>query len=149
MPDAKVFYRITSSGLSNIGRSSKKIEGHFLAMQLQIAHLRSLDDSEKTRAVCVNYLRRALLKFYPERPDIVQQAQQLALAMGGKLESPRLSWKYAWIQKLFGWKATKWARHYYNEFKSSLVRSWDKTLFRVEGVMAQGRTGHSRGKSAA
>ena len=118
-------------------------------MQLQIAHLRSLDDSEKTRAVCVNYLRRALLKFYPERPDIVQQAQQLALAMGGKLESPRLSWKYAWIQKLFGWKATKWARHYYNEFKSSLVRSWDKTLFRVEGVMAQGRTGHSRGKSAA
>jgi len=149
VPDAKVFYRITSSGLSNIGRSSKKIEGHFLAMQLQIAHLRSLDDSEKTRAVCVNYLRRALLKFYPERPDIVQQAQQLAIAMGGKLESPRLSWKYAWIQKLFGWKATKWARHYYNEFKSSLVRSWDKTLFRVEGVMAQGRTGHSRGKSAA
>jgi hypothetical protein len=118
-------------------------------MQLQIAHLRSLDDSKKTRAVCVNYLRRALFRFYPERPDIVKQAQQLAKAMGGELESPRLSWKYAWIQKLFGWKATKRAKHYYNECKSSLIRSWDKSLFRLEGLMVQGRTGQSGGNSAA
>jgi len=149
VPDAKVFYRITGSGLSNIGLSNKKIEGHFLAMQLHIAHLRSLDDSKKTRAMCVNYLRRALFRFYPERPDIVKQLQQLAKTMGGELESPRLSWKYAWMQKLFGWKATKWTKHCYNEFKSSLIRSWDKTLFRLEGLMWQGRTGPSDDKSAA
>jgi hypothetical protein len=53
------------------------------------------------------------------------------------------------MQKLFGWKATKRAKHYYNEFKSSLIRSWDKTLFRLEGLMWQDRTGPSSGKSAA
>ena len=48
VPDARVFYRMTgSSSLSYIGRSNKKMESLFLAMQLQIGHLRSLEDSEK------------------------------------------------------------------------------------------------------
>src|SRR6266545_4251551 len=82
--DARAFYRITgSSSLSYIGRSNKKMESLLLAMQLQIGHLRSVDDSERSRAACVNYIQGWLPNFYPGRPDIVKQLEQLASSLGG------------------------------------------------------------------
>ena len=133
VPEARVFYRMTgSSSLSYIGRSSKKMESLFLAMQLQIGHLRSLEDSERSRAACVNYLQGWLPPFYPDRPDIVKQLEQLASSLGGRLEAPRLSWKYAWIKKLFGFAAAKHAQLSYNQTKSFALRTWDKMMYSFE-----------------
>jgi hypothetical protein len=133
VPDAKVFYRITDSRrLSYIGRSNKKIEAHLLGMQLQIGYLRSLEDSERVRAACLNHLQTWFIQFYPERIALVKQLEQLAATLGGRLTVPRLSWKYIWIQKLFGWTVTKRTRQYYNQGKSFVMRSWDQALFYVE-----------------
>ena len=133
VPDARVFYRVTgSSRLSYIGRSSKKMESLLLAMQLQIGHLRSFDDSERSRAACVNYIQGWLPNFYLDRPDIVKRLEQLASSLGGRLEAPRLSWKYAWIEKLFGFGAAKHADLYYNRAKSSALRVWDKIVYSLE-----------------
>ena len=122
VPDARVFYRIAGSGsLSYIGRSNKKMESLLLAMQLQIGHLRSVDDSERSRAACVNYLQGWLPNFYPDRPDIVKQLEQLASSLGGQLETPRFSWKYAWIKKMFGFAAAKHAQLSYN--RDEVVRA--------------------------
>jgi glycosyltransferase involved in cell wall biosynthesis len=133
VPDAKVFYRITGpSSASYIGRSHKKMEAQFFGMQLQIDHLRAQDDSERTRAACVTFLQTWLSYFYPDRPDIVRQAEELAAGLGGQLKTPQLSWKYIWIQKLFGRNAAKRARQMYNLYKSSAKRFWDKTLFGLE-----------------
>jgi hypothetical protein len=96
-----------SSRLSYIGRSNKKIEAHLLGMQLQIGYLRSLEDSERVRAACLNHLQTWFIQFYPERIALVKQLEQLAATLGGRLTVPRLSWKYIWIQKLFGWMVTK------------------------------------------
>ena len=133
VPNAKVFYRLTgSSSLSYIGRSEKKMESLFLAMQLQIGHVRSLDDTKRSRAACVKYLQTWLPTFYPERPDLEQEAQQLAASLGGRLSLPKVSWKYAWIQKLFGFGAAKHAQLHYNRAKSSLLRAWDKMMYLLE-----------------
>jgi glycosyltransferase involved in cell wall biosynthesis len=129
-----VYYRITpSSRLSYIGRDHRKMEAQLHSMELNIAYARSLEDSPRVRAACVIYLQNWLLNFYPDRPDLVNRARQLAEALGGKLESPRLPWKYAWIQKLFGWSAAKLSQTYYNRLKTSLARGWDKALFRLAG----------------
>jgi len=134
VPDARVFYRIAgSSSLSYIGRSNKKMESLLLAMQLQIGHLRSVDDSERSRAACVNYIQCWLPNFYPDRPDIVKQLEQLASSLGGHLEAPRLSWKYAWIEKLFGSAAAKQAQLSYNQTKSFALRTWDRMMYSFEG----------------
>jgi hypothetical protein len=77
-------------------------------------------------------LQRYLLYFYPERLDIVQRATELAAALGGQLEPPRFSWKYAWIQRLFGWGLAKQAWIVLPGLKESLLRSWDKALFCFE-----------------
>jgi glycosyltransferase involved in cell wall biosynthesis len=133
VPEAKVFYRNTaSSRWSYIGSLNKKMDAQFLSMQLQINYLRSLEDSERVRAACVNYLATWLHHFYPERLDLVQSSQELAVSMGGHLELPKLSWRYAWIEKLFGWAVAKQVSQYWNGCKSFITRSWDKALFHLE-----------------
>ena len=132
-PKSKVFYRITpSSRLSHIGRSGKKIEAQFLGMKLQISYLLALADNKRVRAACLNYLQTWLPAFYPDRPDIVEEAQALAATLGGRLEIPRMGWKYAWIEKPFGPHAAKEARVRYNRSKSSVARMWDKVLYSLE-----------------
>jgi len=133
IPEARVFYRMSDfSRVSYIGRSEPKMEALFLSMQLHIGYLRSLEDSERVRTVCVKYLRDWLHHFYPERLDIVRQAEQLAETLGGRLEAPRLSWKYAWIQKAFGWPLAKRAKLLMRQSKWSMIRSWDRVLSHFE-----------------
>jgi len=133
VPDAKVFYRISdSSRWSYIGRSDKKMEAHVLSMQLQIGYLRSIEESERVRAACMNYLQTWLIHFYPERTALVRQLEEIAATLGGRLEAPRLSWKYMWIQKLLGWGMAKRAQIYYNQGKSSVLRLWDRAMCSLE-----------------
>jgi glycosyltransferase involved in cell wall biosynthesis len=133
VPQSRVYYRITpSSRLSHIGRSNKKMEAQFLGMKLQIGYLRARDDSDRVRAACVNYLQTWLANFYPNRPDLVQEAQQLAASLGGRLSLPKASWKYAWIEKLFGFGPAKHMQLYYNRGKSSALSAWDKVMYSLE-----------------
>jgi Glycosyltransferase like family 2 len=133
VPDVKVYYRLTGSGsLSQIGRSNKKMESLLLGMELQIGYLRTLDDSKRSRAACVNYLQNWLPTFYPERPDLVQKAQQLATSLGGRLSLPKVSWKYSWIEKALGFAAAKHTQLSYNQIKSSALRAWDKMMYSVD-----------------
>jgi glycosyltransferase involved in cell wall biosynthesis len=133
VPQSRVYYRITpSSRLSHIGRSDKKIETQFLGMKLQIGYLRAREDSDRIRAACVTYLQTWLPNFYPNRADLVQEAQQLAASLGGRLFLPKASWKYAWIEKLFGFGAAKHTQLYYNRGKSSALRAWDKIMYLFE-----------------
>ena len=132
VPGAKVFYRITpSTRLSYIGRSDKKRDAQLLSMQLHVKYIRSLEDSERVRAACLNYLQTWLINFYPERPDLVWQLEALAVSLGGWLEVPQLRWKYAWIKHLFGWCAAKYARAALPQIKASLLRSWDKAMYEL------------------
>lgn len=133
IPEAKVFYRRSGSNrLSYIGKSNRKLEAHFLSLQLHVKHFLAFEDSARVRAACVKFLQADLPFFYPERLDIVKQAEQLAATLGGQLKVPQLSWKYLWIQKIFGWTAAKRTQLYYNQCKGFMMRSWDKALFCLE-----------------
>ncbi len=131
IPEARVFYRRGVGTLSYVGRSNRKLEAHFLSMQLHINHIRAVEDSARVRTACLKYLQGDLLNFYPERPDIVKRVEDLAANLGGRLEVPRLPWKYTWIQKTLGWTAAKQTQFYYNRFKFFLFKSWDILLFHL------------------
>lgn len=133
VPESKVFYRMpTSKNLSYIGLSNRKIEAQFFALQLYIQHVRAREDSERVRMACVKFLQTWLHNFYPTRPDIVEKATTLARALGGHLEVPRFGWKYAWIQKMFGWGLAKRASLFAPQLKWGFVRVWDRTLHNLE-----------------
>ena len=132
VPEARVHYRRTRNSLSYIGRSNRKLDAHFESVRSHIGYLRSLEESERVGAACLKHLQRQMPFFYPERIDIVREAEKIAASLGAQLEVPRLSRKYAWTQKLFGWTAAKHSQLYYNQFKSSVSRSWDRALSQLE-----------------
>jgi glycosyltransferase involved in cell wall biosynthesis len=130
---ARSYYRRSGfQSLSNVDGSNKKFDSQFLSMRLHIGYLRSLEDSELARATCVRYLENWLPCFYPERMDLFKEAELLVVALGGRPKVPRLSWKYAWIETLFSHRAAKQARLRYNEGKWSLLKAWDRALFRLD-----------------
>jgi glycosyltransferase involved in cell wall biosynthesis len=132
VPDARMFYRRQLDSLSQTGRSPKKLESQFLALQLQIRHVRSLEDSERVRSVCVKFLQHYASCFYPERPDLFQKIEQMAAGLGGRLEMPRLPWKYAWIKAIFGWNTAKQVQLRYNRMKLSALMFCDRALAHME-----------------
>lgn len=132
---AKVLYRMSGFGrLSYIGRSDRKMASQFASMRLHIGYLRSLEDSERVRAACVRYLQTWLPELYPERLDIVEQAADLAVSLGGRLQvPPPLSWKYRWIEKGFGSALAKRARIVMPRCRWTMTRHWDRLLARFDG----------------
>jgi glycosyltransferase involved in cell wall biosynthesis len=132
-PEARVFYRITPmSRLSYIGTSDAKKDALRLSMKLQIQYARSLEDSQRVRNACLAYMRNRLANFYPERPDILADLQALAGELGGHLEEPHLRWKYAWIKPILGIKAAKQAQLLLPQVKASVIRAWDKAMYKLE-----------------
>jgi glycosyltransferase involved in cell wall biosynthesis len=158
VPEARVFYRITSSNrVSHIGTSDRKKDAMLVSMKLHIKYLRSLEESDRVRQACLVYLQTKCIDFYPERPDIVAELQGLAAQLGGHLEVPRLRWKYAWLKPILGWKTAKQAQMVLPHFKASLIRYWDKAMYSLEKreaiiSLAAERTsmrGYERGKSSS
>lgn len=145
VPEAKVFYRsVGTASLSWVGKSNKKIEALWQSMQLHIRYLRSLKDSDRTRAACVSYLQNYLMDFYPLRPDIVGEMQQVAKSLGGQLQEPSFPWKYSWIKALFGRNCAQRVRRFLPKIKWAVLRLWDGTLFRIR-CTAQGPVGRDWG----
>ena len=148
VPEAKTYYRAPGAAfggsLSHIGRSDKKIRAHWLSMQLHIGYLRSLEDSARVRAACVNYLQRSLIYFYREDTGIVEQAVRMAKELGGRLTVPYLSWKYSWVKVAFGWSVAKHIAASSRKIRWSSQKLWDKTLFRIEDRKPVGESGDVR-----
>ncbi|MGA8022837.1 MAG: glycosyltransferase [Candidatus Acidiferrales bacterium] len=131
--ESKVYYREAgASSLSYIGHSNRKLEAQWISMKLHIGYLRSLMDDARARAACVTYLQNWMGCFYPERMDLFREAEELAKSLGGELQIPRFSWKYSWIETMFGRSQAKRAQVMLPRMKWSVVRAWDKTLFRIE-----------------
>jgi glycosyltransferase involved in cell wall biosynthesis len=134
VPGTGIYYRMSGiNSVSFIGDSDKKKDSLLLSMKLHIQYLRLLEDSERVRKACLAYIQIWYPNFYTKRPDLMQEAQQLAASLGGRLSVPKSSWKYSWIEKLFGWAVARQICQRWNECKSFMIRFWDKALFRLEG----------------
>ena len=124
VPESRVYYRVTGvNRVSHIGQSDRKKDAQFVSMKLHMKYLRKLEDTERVRAACLRYLQVWLIYFYPERPDIVEEANSLARELGGELQLPKLSWKYSWIKDLFGWGPAKRAQLFLPGLKTSVRRT--------------------------
>jgi glycosyltransferase involved in cell wall biosynthesis len=135
VPDARMLYRDPGpAGLSAIGRSDRKMEALFLSMQLHISYIRSLEDSERTRAACVTYLQTGLPTFHPERPDIVEQSRALAETLGGSLTPPHLSRTYACVETWCGRPFARRVQMLARGARFSISRRWDRALGWIEGA---------------
>jgi len=133
VPGTGIYYRASGwNRISLVGNSNKKKDSLLRSMKLHIQYLRSLEDSERVRKACLAYMQTWYENFYPERPDIVGELQGLAAQFQGRLEVPRLRWKYAWLQKMVRYQTAKRAQTYFPQVKGALIRFFDKALYRLE-----------------
>jgi glycosyltransferase involved in cell wall biosynthesis len=110
VPEARVYYRCANVGSLSRSASDRACESLLLSLSLCIGHLRSLEDSDRTRAAGVRLLQSWLDLgecFYPDREELLHRVYALARELGGNLRPRRLSWKYLPIKALFGWKAAR------------------------------------------
>ena len=144
VPEAKIYYRSSgASSLSYIGNSDRKRVAQMRSMELHIGYLRSLEVSERTAAASVKLLQNWLIIFYPERMDIVAQAEQMARDLGGQLQPARhCPGSTRGSQPSLAGLSPSGLRSVLAPIKWSLVRSWDRTLFRIENRKVCGRLWH-------
>jgi hypothetical protein len=132
--DARVLYRMSGgNSLSHIGLSPKKQESNFRSIQLQIAHLRAREDSERVRRACLNQLRTSL-SLAPARTDIACLAVQLAAELGGELHLPTslLSRKYSLVETVCGLEVAIRVQAFVRLLRYSTARRVDKLRYRFD-----------------
>lgn len=141
---AKTYYRATGpESLSSVDYSNRKLESAWLSIRMHIQYLRQLEISERTRNAAISFLQTWITMFDPYRTDIIEQMQQTAAAMGGRIGSLNrcldlvepLRWKFAWMKRVFGHRVAHWAQKALPRFKHSVIESavrfWDRTLFQL------------------
>jgi glycosyltransferase involved in cell wall biosynthesis len=138
VPDANVYYRVQPKSLSYIGRSQRKIDAHWLSMKLHVQYLRSLEDSPRTRAACIQFLRNSLVFFYPDQEFILSEAEQLADELGDTLGIPLLPKKYALIQRIAGWRAARSLQIQVQNFRRKFEMKVDEIRSRAESQQRRG-----------
>jgi GT2 family glycosyltransferase len=126
--DARSYYRQGVGGGLHLAKSTKALTALFQSKVNCIRHLQLLEDSARTRAAAIRLLQDWMPYFYPEHPEIVERAQQLARELGGELTMPRLKWKYRPIEWLLGYPHAATVSRVLPAFKSRLACNWDALL---------------------
>ena len=69
--------------------------------------------------------------FYDVRADLTHELEELAFALGGRLEVPQLRKKYRWIERIGGRRMGRHAQELLPRMRWTLSRFWDRICLRV------------------
>ena len=132
VPEAKAYWRVGNFGSMSQTRSDEALEALFLSISRSIEHLLSLDDGQKSRDACLQYLQNRLWHFYPEKLEILEKAKALAKSLGGDLMiPPDEGWKFSLIMNVLGWKMTMNLRSIVYRTETSVLRNWDRFIYNL------------------
>ena len=128
---AKSFYRqVNLSSISRL-KTNKACESLLLSLQLCCRNLLSLEDSERTRKACFNYLQTWYPYFYTEKNELTRKIETIAESLGGKLYHPEVSWKYHPINKFFGYTCARNTMNAWNNIKTQIFKCMDKAIYQL------------------
>jgi len=126
VPEGGVLYRdIHSQGVSFVGASDEKMDAMLISAKLHIKYLMSLENSPRTRAACLAYLKGCRNVIHPKRRDILDELRALALQAGGSLGRPSLRWKFTWMRPIIGHRAAWYMQTYLPHYKGRIWSAWD------------------------
>jgi glycosyltransferase involved in cell wall biosynthesis len=135
VPAAKSYWRVGNyqSFSYSWGRSAAALEALLRSTFRCIEHFRAIEDSDKSRAACVVFLRNRLIYFYPEHPELLEEMYKLARDLGGNISVPPMLWQYNLVRACFGWRVAKTASTFIPKYKTMLLSNWDKFIYNRHG----------------
>ena len=139
VPEAKCFYRM--SGLNQLSRSNSESarQSLWLSIQLCIACLISLEDSERTRIAALSRLQSYVESYCPEEAGLFREVNELAIQLRGKLTVPRFNQSKNILKSLFGQKLTKETLAIYRKLRLLAAIKFDEALYRLASTPAKVR----------
>lgn len=134
VPQALVYYRMGNVGSLSRSVSDRACDSLLRSLSLSIGHLRSLEDSDRTRAAGVKLLQTCLDLnncFFPNNVDRLCLADNLARELGASLEPPHMRWKYVIIKALFGTTVAKRMKNVVSNTKLLARIQYDRLRFQM------------------
>ena len=128
IPDSKCYYRI--GNLSSLNHNSERaLTSLLLALTLCVRHLLSIDDSPRAKKAGLQFLQDWFNLFYSGPDALVRELETFASSLGGHLEEPQFSWKYAPIRRVLGWQAAHSMCKYLRARRMLTERALDEFLY--------------------
>jgi glycosyltransferase involved in cell wall biosynthesis len=128
VPDSRCYYRI--GNLTSLNHNSERaLSSLLLALTSCVRHLISIDDSPRAKKAGLQFLQDWFSLFYLGPAALVEELQGFASGLGGRLEEPQFSWKYAPIRRVLGWQAAHSACKYLRSRRMLTERALDEFLY--------------------
>ena len=131
VPTAKSYYRRWSAGSLSKSTSLGACRSLLTSLKLSFEYLLELEDSPRTRTAALSYLQVWFHYFYPDKTELIEEAQMLARKLGGCLQPPKLPRKYELIRRLFGWEIAYTSMRTVATSKLRLYRTLDEMLWKL------------------
>jgi enterobacterial common antigen flippase len=125
---ALCYYRNSSYAQLSRDTSERGLQSLLLSLKLCIQHLRSFEDSPRTRVVCVSLLQLYLPYFYPDKTWPLEEVHKLASELGGELTPPERGWKIDILSVLFGPRLAARAVGSLRKLNLATAVKWDHFL---------------------
>ncbi len=129
--ESKAFYRDVSSSSVSQDTSRKSLESRILSAFLCIDHLRSLEDSERTRSACLKFLQRRLRHVPPDDHRLRAEIERKALELGSNLSPVEESRKLRVATGIMGRARARLIKNVAWNARMSILRNWDRLLYHL------------------
>lgn len=126
--EARCYYRQANPGSLSKIYSHKALQSLLLSLKLCYGYLLLLENSDRTRTAVLEHLQHCVIFFYPDEKELLERADELAKELGGTLTVPKLSAKYAFVAKVFGWNVGKKLVLTVPKLKKRTASSYDKLM---------------------
>ena len=128
---ARAYYRNSGFNQLNRNNSEKACRSLLLSTKLCIQHLRSIEDSQRTRKASRALLEGQWPFHYLEKFGQREEMKKLALELGCELMEPKLSWKEGLMNKIFGQMMGREIVTVLRKMRLASAVQWDKLLFKI------------------
>ena len=130
--NARSYYRQTSFSQLSRTYSEKSREALLKSKTLSIQHLRSLEDSERTRRASLIFLQSCQSYFnYEDNAEMREKIRTLAHELGGELTPPKFNRKEELMSKLFGVKKGRQFMRTLRKLRFNAAVKWDELLYMI------------------
>lgn len=137
VPEAKCYWRVGNYLSFSEARSAAALDAFVKSTFRSIEHYLALENTDRARKACVQFLQDRLILVYPERPELAKEMSDMAVKLGGTLAPPSLGRKYGLITKVFGWPAAKRVSRFCPKVRVGFERTCDQVMYQF----SSGKTG--------
>ncbi len=112
-PHGASLYRSGLTGSLSRRRDGRALKSLLRSVELIAGHLRTAEDSPRTRQALADYWQRLAYEVYPVSLEIYRRAEAEARALGGSPIEPAMGTRQRMLAHVIGWKlARRIGRHF-------------------------------------